>query len=110
MTPPATGSMRQGKAIALTKNKLKLAVVGGAAMLAVVTAGPAAANHDHYVVTPGTCVEDIARGQTAKSAGEGGYHTFHDNVHMGTPGTKAFANANNPVAVYKNGTGPGCPA
>ena len=71
-------------------------------------AGPAFASHDHYLVAPGTCVEDIAKGQTAKGEGEGGYHKFHENVHLGTPGMEAFANENNPVAVYKEGTGPGC--
>lgn len=77
-----------------------------AAPLAV--AAPAFASHDHYLVTPGTCVEDIARGQTAKGEGEGGYHQFHENVHLGQPGAAAFANDHNPVAVYKIGTGPGC--
>lgn len=88
--------------------QVKTAIIGAVTMFSIVTAGPAAADHDHYVVTPGTCVEDIARGQTSKVAGEGGHHKFHDNVHMGTPGTQAFDNPNNPVEVYKNGTGPGC--
>ena len=88
-----------------------------AAMLAI--SSPAFAEHDHYLVTTrGTCVEDIARGQTAISDEDhGGYHRFHENVHRGTsedpamPGEFAFAkNPVNPVAVYKDGTGPGCPA
>jgi hypothetical protein len=79
-----------------------------AAMLSV-SAPAAFASHDHYLVTPGTCVEDIASGQTEKEPGEGGYHKFHENVHLGTPGMMAFENENNPVAVYKTGAGPGCP-
>ncbi len=81
--------------------------------------GPTFADHDHYLVTEsGTCVEDIARGQTAISDQEhGGFHRFHENVHKSSdpedparPGQFAFAKESNPVAVYKNGTGPGCPA
>ncbi len=75
-----------------------LTVTGGSAALAA---------HDHYLVTPGTCVEDIASGQTSQTSG-GGVHQFHDNVHLGTPGMEAFANPDNPVSVYKAGTGPGC--
>ena len=81
----------------------KLAVALGAAAL-LTTASPASANHDHWLQTPGTCVEDIARGQTAKSEGEGGYHTFHENVHFGQPGEHAFDNG--PVSVGKGETCP----
>ena len=35
-----------------------------AAMMAL--AGPALADHQHYLETPGTTVEDIGRGQTEK--------------------------------------------
>ncbi len=62
---------------------------------------PAFASHEHYLLTPGTCVEDVARGQTSKAENEGGYHKFHDNVHKGQPGTAAFENPNNPVTVDK---------
>jgi hypothetical protein len=87
---------------------LAIAVVLIMAASAVFSA-PAFASHEHYLVTPGTCVDDIASGQTQKGPGEGGYHKFHENVHLGTPGMMAFENENNPVAVYKSGTGPGCP-
>ncbi|MBM3939982.1 MAG: hypothetical protein FJ318_03625 [SAR202 cluster bacterium] len=47
----------------------------------------ARAGHEHFLVTPGTCVEDIAKGQTAiGDPDHGGYHRFHTNVHAGTPG------------------------
>ncbi len=89
----------------------KILLFASAAVVATTAfAGPALASHDHYLVTPGTCVGDIAKGQTAKGEGEGGYHKYHENVHLGTPGAQAFENANNPVAVYKEGTGPGCPS
>lgn len=60
-----------------------------AAMLAV--AGPALADHEHYLATPGTTVEGIGSGQTEKCSDEPGGHKFHDNVHTGTPGKFAFA-------------------
>ena len=74
----------------------------------VVTGGSAAlAAHDHYLVTPGTCIEDIASGQTSQTSG-GGAHQFHDNVHLGTPGMEAFANPDNPVSIGKVTATTGC--
>ncbi len=70
-----------------------------AAMLAL--AGPALADHQHYLVTPGTTVEDIGRGQTEKCSDEPGGHKFHENMHVGQPG-QAFANEANPVSVGKS--------
>jgi hypothetical protein len=78
---------------------LDLTVAAVMAATLVVSAVPAFANHEHYLETPGTCVEDVASGQTAKGPGEGGYHKFHDNVHKGHPGLEAFENKNNPVSV-----------
>jgi hypothetical protein len=92
---------REGKGV-------RLGVRRTASVLAVVTAtataifsAPAFASHQHYLLTPGTCVEVVASGQTSKGEGEGGYHKFHDNVHKGQPGTAAFENPNNPVGVDK---------
>lgn len=48
--------------------------------------GTAFACHEHQLTTPGTVVDDIARGQTSKEEGEGGYHQFHVHVHKGVPG------------------------
>ena len=76
-----------------------VAAVMAAAM--AVSALPAFAAHQHYLSTPGTCVEDVASGQTSKEPGEPGYHKFHENVHLGTPGKAAFANEANPVSVGK---------
>ncbi len=79
-----------------------------AALMAAMMAFSASAfaSHPHHLSTPGTCVEDVARGQTEKGEGEGGYHKFHDNVHKGQPGTAAFEKENNPVSVDKGS----CPA
>ncbi len=97
----------------------KALVVGSAAALGVVILSPASAHHDHYLVTPGTCVEDIASGQTSQTSG-GGAHQFHDNVHTGTPGMYALGTmvlvngepveleGQSPVGIYKNGFGPAC--
>ncbi len=84
----------------------KAVVIASAATLSIAVAAPATASHDHYLLTPGTCIEDVAHGQTDKGAGEGGYHQFHDNVHKGQPGTEALANPSNLVAIDKGS----CPA
>ncbi len=72
-----------------------------AAMMAL--AGPAFANHDHNLTTPGTTVVDIANGQTEKCASDPGGHKWHENVHIGQAGA-AFTNPNNPVSVDKTET------
>ena len=79
-----------------------------AAMMAASMAFSASAfaSHEHYLKTPGSCVDDVASGQTEKGEGEGGYHKFHENVHKGQPGTEAFEKVNNPVSVDKGS----CPA
>jgi hypothetical protein len=60
-------------------------VFAEAAMMAASMAFSASAfaSHEHYLKTPGNCVEDIAHGQTSKEQGEGGYRKFHENVHKG---------------------------
>jgi hypothetical protein len=78
-----------------------LTVAAVMAAMLVVSAVPAFASHEHYLLTPGTCVEDVASGQTAKEPGEGGYHKLHDNVHKGQPGLVAFEKANNLVSMDK---------
>ena len=66
---------------------LALAAVLGLMITGVAGFGTASAGHEHFLVTPGTCVEDIAGGQTSiGDASHGGYHQFHDNVHTGQPG------------------------
>ncbi len=69
--------------------RLVLAVAVAMAMI-VAASSVALAAHQHNLSTPGTCVEDIARGQTDKTAEEPGGHQFHSNVHKGTPGESAF--------------------
>ena len=61
------------------------------ALTSLATAGIATATHRHNLITPGTTVVDVARGQTAKCAADPGGHQFHNSVHFGTPGTFAFA-------------------
>ena len=83
-----------------------------AAMMAASMAFSASAfaAHEHYLLTPGTCVEDVASGQTSISdKSHGGYHRFHDNVHKGQPRMVAVEKENNPVYVDKTGAGPGSP-
>ena len=64
-------------------------------------AGPAFADHEHYLVTPGITVEDIGSGQTEKCSDEPGGHKFHENMHVGQAG-EAFDNPKNPVSVGKS--------
>jgi hypothetical protein len=86
----------------LSMRRIVLIVMVAAIMAASVAfSAPAFASHEHYLLTPGTCVEDLAGGQTAKGPGEGGYHRFHGNVHKGRPGTTAFENIDNPIGVDK---------
>lgn len=81
--------------------------IGIAAALAVLTSlatvGIVAADHSHNLITPGTTVVDLAAGQTAICASEPGGHRFHWNVHLGTPGTFAFAQGGQ-VSVVKTET------
>ncbi len=62
-----------------------------AALTSLATAGLVAADHSHNLVTPGTTVVDIGSGQTSRCATDTGGHQFHWNVHLGVPGTFAFA-------------------
>lgn len=82
-------------------------LVVGAAALAVASPDSARAEHEHWLLTPGTCVQDLGSGQTSISDPEhGGHHQFHLNVHLGVPGLEAFANPNNPVSVGKGACPP----
>jgi hypothetical protein len=72
-----------------------------ALVLGLSFAGGALANHDHNLITPGTTVEDIGDGQTEKCASDEGGHMWHMHVHLGVPGTFAWANEQNPISVVK---------
>lgn len=65
-----------------TIRRIAVGAITGACL--VLTALPAAADHDHHIVTPGTCVTDVADGQTSRSADDPGGHVFHTRVHMRT--------------------------
>ena len=96
-----TLSIHERKASLSMRRMVVVIVVVAITVASVFFSAPAFASHEHYLLTPGTCVEDIASGQTSKGPGEGGYHKFHDNVHRGQPGMVAFENPNNPVSVDK---------
>lgn len=87
--------------------------IGGAALAASMLSGPAFAAHVHYVMTPNGMCHQVASGQTAiADAGHGGYHQFHDHVHLGatgdtgTTGDDHLGNGNGAAAVYKQGPAP----
>lgn len=76
--------------------------IGLASLTVALTLGTVAvvtANHDHNLITPGTIVVDIADGQTEKCASDPGGHQFHAHVHLGQPGTFAWALPANPVSI-----------
>ena len=81
---------------------IRALTVVAALLLLVALALPASAGHMHWLQTPGTCVTDVASGQTAQTDG-GGFHRFHNNVHIGTAGT-ALASTGN-IAIGKSDTG-----
>jgi hypothetical protein len=65
----------------LTTILLTLGAMGASAL-------PATAAHQHfvYVEATGTC-QYVGHGQTSiDDPDHGGYHRFHDQVHMGAPG------------------------
>ncbi|MFC4801858.1 hypothetical protein ACFPA1_21230 [Neobacillus sp. GCM10023253] len=69
--------------------------------VSALSATPAFAAHQHYLVTPGQTVCDIGSGQTSiDDPNHGGYHQFHEHVHLGTPGTFAFKQGGQ-VSVFK---------
>ena len=84
---------------------VRTATVVAALLLLAALALPASAGHLHWLQTPGTCVTNIASGQTAQTDG-GGFHQFHNNVHIGTAGT-ALAGTGN-ISIGKSDTG-ACP-
>jgi len=88
-----------------------------AAALVVAMAGPAFAIHDHFVETPNGECHQVAQGQTSKGPGDGGYHRFHDNVHLGATDDNGevdsplfLGKGHSPVKVWKEDTaGPQIP-
>ena len=78
--------------------------IGLASLTVALTLGTGAvvtADHDHDLITPGTIVVDIADGQTERCTTDPGGHQFHAHVHLGRPGTFAWALPNNPVSITK---------
>lgn len=70
---------------------------------------PAAAHaaHDHFVVTPNGSCHQVAAGQTAIDDPEhGGYHRFHENVHLGATESDSapdtLGDGSSQVNVYKD--------
>lgn len=85
------------------KRTITRAAIAAAAVTALST-GPAWAEHAHHLDLPnGNCADrggaGFGTGQDHESAG-----SFHAHVHTGTPGTFAFAQPGNPVAVVGGST------
>lgn len=90
----------------------RLLIAGSIAVASLaIWATPASAGHDHYVMTPNGKCHQVGAGQTGiTDPGHGGYHQFHDNVHLGAtesaenPDSLGDGNAN--VQVFKAGPAP----
>lgn len=87
------------------RRTVRVGAVATALLLFMALANPAIADHKHWLQTPGTCVTDVASGQTAQTEG-GGFHRFHENVHIGTAG--AALGDSGQIAIGKSDTG-ACP-
>lgn len=84
-------------------------VVSALTAAAMTVAVPAFAEHDHYIVTPNGVCHQVAEGQTSIADPEhGGYHRFHQNVHLGATGdeNRALGHGNSQVDVYKSADAP----
>ena len=82
-----------------------ITVAASIATVMAMSAAPALAGHDHFIVTPNGHCHQVASGQTAiYDASHGGYHRFHENVHTGaaSPDNKTLGHGNSRVEVYKN--------
>lgn len=83
-----------------------LAVAASIATVMAMSAAPALAAHDHYIVTPNGQCHQVAAGQTSiDDKSHGGYHRFHVNVHTGAtlaPDYHILGHGHAKVEVYKN--------
>ena len=80
-------------------------VAAAAVIVLVMSALPAAAGHDHYIVTPNGECHQVAAGQTSiDDSSHGGHHRFHDNVHTGAaaPDNKTLGHGYAKAEVYKD--------
>ncbi len=94
----------------------KRVLIAGAIAVAGLAIGatPAAADHDHYVLTPNGKCHQVAAGQTGiADAGHGGFHKFHVNVHVGAtetpdrdPNPDSLGDGKANVQVFKAGPAP----
>ena len=81
------------------------AIVSGAVIF---SAGTSYAAHEHFVVTPNGNCHQVAQGQTGISdPAHGGYHQFHDYVHIGATGGSSavpyeFGDGHSRVVVYRD--------
>ena len=82
-----------------------LAIAASIATVLAMSAAPALAGHDHYIVTPNGQCHQVAQGQTAiDDESRGGYHRFHKNVHLGATEeyNEILGQGNAAVKVYRN--------
>jgi hypothetical protein len=80
-------------------------VAASIATVMALSAAPALAGHDHFIVTPNGQCHQVAAGQTSiDDESHGGYHRFHVNVHTGAtlaPDHHILGHGHAKVEVYK---------
>lgn len=83
-----------------------LTVAASIGTVIAMSAAPALAAHDHYIVTPNGQCHQVAQGQTAiGDESHGGHHRFHANVHVGATEdehNKTLGHGHARVEVYKD--------
>jgi hypothetical protein len=73
-------------------------IIGGTTL----SGGAAWAAHDHFIETPNGACHQLAEGQTSiADPDHGGYHRYHDNVHVG--GRNVLGDGHSQVVVQKDG-------
>jgi hypothetical protein len=81
---------------------LKKKILVLASAIGLFSASPALAAHEHYLVTPGKTICNIAKGQTSiDDVNHGGYHKFHENVHIVDESASVANGETSKVFVYK---------
>lgn len=87
--------------------------IAGVALTTTMLGAPAMAAHVHYVLTPNGKCHAVAAGQTSiADPDHGGFHQFHDHVHLGATGATGTAgddylgSGQAAVALYREGPAP----
>jgi len=83
----------------------KRKIAAGIAITAVgflAMVGTASAGHTHCMGLPNGNIIEVAEGSTSQTLGDGAFHKFHSNVHLGaTNHTGYLGDGHSPVRLFK---------